>query len=267
MSTRGFSGLPDFVPPPRNVEGAPDALRVEFVDISFQIAERAETMNDEPTPDTLYLAIVQTLGILNPAAAPANGFRLRIQQYLLEAAWPRFYDVVLRVWASLLRRDRDRYRTNVNAALAGHGVVWHLTDRGRFERVLPAPIAEGIQATIDELRRPEYAAARQLFTAATDAFNAIPRRDRDAAANAFDAMESAAKIRLNVPNGTLHDALQAARRQHLLSEEALQVIDRINILRHRHLGHGMAAPFNLGPNEVDFAYVTCAAGARLFARL
>jgi hypothetical protein len=32
-----------------------------------------------------------------------------------------------------------------------------------------------------------------------DAFNAIPRRDRDAATNAFDAMESASKIRLGMP--------------------------------------------------------------------
>ena len=267
MNTRRFSGSDEFLPPERNVEGAPDRMRVEFVDIPFALAERAGDMNNEPTPQDVYLIAVQVLGIVNPAAQPNNGFRLRTQQYLLEAEWPRFYDVVLRLRDEFGLGDQRRYENSVNTLLAAHGIVWQMTQTGRLERVLPAPLAEGVRATIDELRRPGYEAARQLFDAAMDAFNAIPRRDRDAATNAFDAMESAAKVRLNMPAATFGDALNAARRLNRINNEVHQVLDRVNTLRHRHLGHGMAQPFNLSPNEVDFVYVTCAAGVRLFARL
>jgi hypothetical protein len=145
--------------------------------------------------------------------------------------------------------------------------VWQLTQRGRLERVLPVPLAEGVRATIDELRRSGYEAPRQLFSAAMDGFKAIPCRDRDAATNAFDAMESAVKTRLNRPNDTFGDALSLARRQNLINNDVHQVLERVNTLRHHHLGHGMTQPFELSPNEVDFVYLTCAAGTRLFARL
>jgi hypothetical protein len=242
-------------------------MRVEFTDLAFSIAERAEGRNDEPTPDALYLVIVQTLGIAHAAAQPSSGFRLRTQKYLVEAPWQRFYDVVLRVRQELLLRERGPYHDNINKLLAAYGIVWQLTERGQFERVLPEPVAAGVRATIDELRRPEYAATRQLFEAALDAFNAIPRRERDAGANAFDAMESAAKIRLGLPTATFGNAIGEARRRRLLHEDVLQVMERLNTLRHHHLGHGMTDPFNLRPDEVDFVYVTCAAGIRLFARV
>lgn len=264
MSTRAFSGSDEFVPPDRNVAGAPEPMRVEFTDVPFSIADRA----DEPTPEDLYVIIGQTLGIPNPAAQPYGGFRRRTQRYLQDAEWTRFYDVVLRLWNVFSRQQRNEYRDGTNAVLAAHGIVWQMTDRGQLERVLPVPIAERVTSTIEELRRPGYEAARQLFGAAIDAFNAIPRRDRDAATNAFDAMESAAKIRLGMPNATFGQVLdEVRRRDDLLSDDAQRVLRQVEVLRHHHLGHGMAGPFNLAANEVDFVYVMCAAGIRLFARL
>jgi hypothetical protein len=242
-------------------------MRVEFIDIIFEIAERAADSNYEPTPADVYRIVGQVLGVLDPAVQPYGGFRARTQKYLLQADWPRFYDVVLRLARAIGFRDEDSYRADVNRLLAAYGVAWQMTEAGIFERVLPAPVAESLRSAIDELNQPAYRAARDLFALAADAFNSIPRRDRDAVTNAFDAMESAAKTRLDLPTATFGAALSAAGQRGLLNSELLSVFERVNTLRNRQFGHGMQAQFALSPNEVDFVYVACVTGARFFARL
>lgn len=266
MTTRNFSGSAECQPPERSVEDAPEALRVEFIEVAFSMAERAEGRGEEPTPDDLYITITQMLGIANPAE-PEDGLRRATQRYIQAAPWPRFYDIVLRLREMFRLSERQRYRDAINSILAGHGIVWQMTERGKLERVLPAPAAEGVQAAFEELGKAEFAAARQLFDTARDAFHAVPRRGRDAAANAFDAMESTAKIRLNLPNATFGDVLKSVRRGDKISPDVREVLDRINTLRNHHLGHGMTKPFTLRADEVDFVYVTCAAAIRMFARL
>jgi hypothetical protein len=266
MTTRLFSGSDERPRPARNIEDAPAAMRVEFVDIAFSLAEQAENMNDEPSATEIYQVVGLTLGILNPAIQPHGGFRLRTQRYLIEAEWPRFYDVVLRLLQAFGNRRSAAYRTAVNTLFAAHGIAWELVNN-RLQRVLPAAIATQVTAAIDELRRPGYESASELFNTAKDHFDARPRRDRDAATNAFDAMEAAAKIHFGLTNGTFGDALSEARRRNAFSDDVQQILRRLEVLRHHHLGHGGAEPFNLSSDEVDFVYVSSAAAARLFARL
>ena len=174
MNTRQFSGGVNR-PPARDVEGAPDQMRVEFVDVAFSIAEHNDDTNNEPSSAGTYQIICQTLGLANFAANPMNGFRHRAQQYLVEAPWPRFYDVVLRLIQAFGNNRFNQYRTGVNALFAAYGTAWDLTDNRRLERVLPAAIAVEVTSAIDELRAPGYQAALQLFKNAKEAFDARPR--------------------------------------------------------------------------------------------
>jgi hypothetical protein len=47
MNTRQFSGGVNR-PPARDVEDAPEQMRVEFVDVAFSIAEHNDDTNNEP---------------------------------------------------------------------------------------------------------------------------------------------------------------------------------------------------------------------------
>jgi hypothetical protein len=71
-------------------------------------------------------------------------------------------------------------------------------------------------------------------------------------------MESTAKIRLNMPAATFGQVLDEVRQGNMLNDDVQRVLRALEVLRHHHLGHGMADPFNLTANEVDFVYVTCA---------
>ena len=96
----------------------------------------------------------------------------------------------------------------------------------------------------------------------------LDRGDRDAATNAFDAMEAAAKVKLNMPNATFGAVLtEVGNRANMMEVDVLEILKRVNTLRNHHLGHGMVQPFALTAHEVDFVYVTCAAGARFFTKL
>jgi len=267
VSTRLFSDSDEFEKPRRNIEDAPQELRVEFVDVAFTMAEKLEAMNREPTPFDLYQIICQTLGVAKPAVQPYGGLRLRTQQILIAAPWPRFFDVVLRLIDAFGLSYFSTYRERVNKLFAAQGIAWDVTDDKKLERVLPVPIATEVGAAIDELRAPEFKAALELFNAAKDAFDARPRRERDAAANAFDAMEATAKIKFGMPKATLGDVLNEVKKRNFMTDEVQQTLRRVEVLRHNHLGHGGTESFSLSPDEVDFVYVTCAAGARLFARL
>lgn len=265
MNTRLFSG--DRNRPARDIEDAPAEMRVEFVDVAFAIAEQAEATNNEPTPHDIYEIICQTLGIPNYAANPTSGFRRRSQQYLVEAPWPRFYDVVLRLVQAFGNTRFNRYQAGVNSLFAAYGTAWDLTNNKQLERVLPVAIATEVTAAIDELRAAGYQAALQLFRNAKDAFDARPRRDRDAATNAFDAMEAAGKTRLGLPNATFGQVMTEVRNRALMNTDVQEILNRVGTLRNHHLGHGMVQPFALHAHEVDFVYITCAAGARLFTKV
>jgi hypothetical protein len=77
-------------------------------------------------------------------------------------------------------------------------------------------------------------------------------------------MEAAAKISFNLPAATFGQVLDAVRRENAVSDDTQNVLRKLEVPRHHHLGHGGANPFNLTPNEVDFVYLSSAAGARLF---
>ncbi|MFY0538928.1 hypothetical protein [Nannocystis pusilla] len=79
-------------------------------------------------------------------------------------------------------------------------------------------------------------------------------------------LESAAKIRMQ-SNKTFGSALDMAKVQKLVNPEVAEVLRRIEVVRHNHLGHGGKTPFSLAPDEIDFVYVSCILGARLFLRL
>jgi hypothetical protein len=154
----------------------------------------------------------------------------------------------------------------VNRILAAHGVVWELGADGHLHRVVPAPVAEQVEAVMAELNQPQFEPARLLFNAAREAFDARPRRDRDSCSNAFDALESTAKVRFGLPDATFGQVLTHLRQNDLLNGQVLGVLEAINTLRNRNFGHGMVAPFPLRPEEVDFTYLSCLAGILLFAR-
>ncbi len=232
--------------------------------MAFYIAEH----NGErgPSPDNVYRIVSQTLGIA-PSGQPYGGPRYAAGRDLSKAGWTRVYDVVLRLAREFYRVGRfEEYRDGVNAALAGNGVVWDLNDQGRLERVLPANAQQHVSGAIQELAAPEYGPARQLFNAARDAYDDLPRRDRDACSNAFDALESVAKTKYGMAQSTFGKVVAHVRQAGAQNQEVLTVLESINTLRNRNFGHGMTTPFALTSAQVDFTYLTCIAGVLLFAR-
>jgi len=142
-----------------------------------------------------------------------------------------------------------------------------LGEDGRLHRVLPQAAQAQVQAAITELSEPRFQAALTLMNAARDAYDARPRRDRDACSNIFDALESVAKEEYGMPNATFGDVVAHVRRTRVMNEQVIALLEGINTLRNRNFGHGMVAPFNLNGAEVDFTYLTCIAAILLFRRL
>src|SRR3989304_737931 len=104
--------------------------------------------------------------------------------------WPRVYDLILRLGLEFMATGLfEEYRSGVNSILASHGIVWDLDDLGKLRRVLPAPAQAQINAAVQELAAPQFAPALLLFESARNAYDDRPRRDRDACANMFAAME------------------------------------------------------------------------------
>ena len=100
---------------------------------------------------------------------------------------------------------------------------------------------------------------------AQDAFNAIPRRDRDACANAFDALKSVGRTRFG--GATFGDVLGNLRARGGIDQFTLRSSQSLEIVRHNQYGNGGHAPFDLSPAEVDFVYITCIAGISLLVRI
>jgi hypothetical protein len=249
------------VPHRRIDNDAPHQMRTELLNSVFALADDAVG----PSERTLYNAITGALGIV-AAVQPYGGLPRRASEHLNQADWPRVYDIILRLVPEFTQPGRlAEYRNAVNTTLAAHGIVWDLGDDGRLVRVLPAEVANQVAATVRELADAQFQAARELLTAAQEAFDAIPRRDRDACANAFDALESVGRTRFG--GATFGDVLGNLRARGRIDQFTLRSLQSLEIIRHNHFGHGGQAAFALSPAEVDFVYITCIAGIFLLVRI
>ena len=121
-------------------------------------------------------------------------------------------------------------------------------------------------AALTELATAAFQPALTLLEAARDAYDARPRRDRDACSNAFDAMEAVAKVKNGMPTATFGAVVAQVERAGTFHPDVIASLRAINTLRNHHFGHGMTAPFGLRPHEVDFVYLSCVAGMLLFGR-
>jgi len=250
--------------PERNVDNdAPYGMRSELVDFFFQLANDS---NGQLQPRVIYEATALMLGA-GVTANPYGGYPGRVLRDIGRADWWRVYDWISRLWREFDRAGlADPFREGANTVLAAHGIVWELDGAGHWERILPEPLRRQVATAITELDQDRFAPARHLFNAATEAFNARPRRDRDACSNAFDALESVAKITCAMPNATLGQVLDEVRRRGTMNEDVQRLLRNIEAVRHNNFGHGMAEPFGLNGTEVDFVYTVCSAGILLFTR-
>ncbi len=239
-------------------------MRPELVDAFYYVAGQTNRQLD--VDRDLYFIAEQSLGC-DAAGNPAAGKRQRIGRDVAQTAWQRIYDLIERLWPEYQRvAAQENYREAVNRILSGYSVAWELGSDGRLHRVVPRALTEQAKATIEELSYPRFAAALQLYNAAIQAYDSRPRRDRDACANMFDALESAAKEVFRLPHGTFYDVLIIARRQGTFASETINALETINTLRNRHFGHGMTTQFQLTAPEVDFAYASCVGGILMFTR-
>lgn len=262
--TRDFSAQQGHAPPLRNIDNdAPQPMRQEILAVAYDLLPNC---HGAVTEAQLYYGIVQMLG-QQAAGNPMAGWRQRLGRDLANSEWTRIYDVISWLWGQFQRAGlQEVLRQNVNQVLAAHAVVWDLGEDGRLHRVLPAAAQAQVQAAIQELGDARYAPAQALFHAARDAYDDRPRRDRDACMNAFQAVESAAQIRFDMPGRPFDGVLGELRSRGGTNAEVLHVLDSLNVLRHRNFGHGGAEEFALGPAEVDFVYLTCIGAILLFTR-
>lgn len=262
---RRFSNSQGQNPTVRNIDAdAPSGMRQELVDLIFHISEQTQ-MGPQPR-DICHIAC-QSLGI-QAIGNPAAGLRHALGRDVASVDWPRVYDLICRLWPEFETQGFGQpYREGVNRILAGHAIVWELHPDGQLRRVLPQDAQAQVGAAIEELRQPRFGAALQLFNDARAAYDDRPRRDNDACTNVFKSMESVAKVVFNRPSSTLGSVLGHVRGANVLKSEIIAVLEAINTLRNRKLGHGMATPFDLSPAEVDFTYLSCIAGILLFSRL
>lgn len=229
---------------PRNVEDAPQQMRQELIDLFFNLIEHLPQPNPLPG-DQLHQVVGQSLGV-RTSANPYGGFRYANGRDIARVEWPRVYDLISRLWVEYDRIGLSgEYYRDVNRVLAGYGSAWELQVDGRLNRVLPLGAQQQVEAAFAELQDAQYAAARVLLTSASEAYSARPRRDRDACANAFDALESVAKTKHAMPHDTFGAVLNNIRAIPAFNPEIMRVLESINTLRNRNFGHGMVAPLNL----------------------
>lgn len=239
-------------------------MRNELVDLFFHFAEQHNSSRFNP--DLLYRIICQSLGE-NASGQPYGGYRYASGRDVGKAEWQRVYDLICRLWPQFENDDiRKEYRIGINRILSAYGIVWELNESGKLKRVLPTEINLQIAAAIAELDSQGYAPALDLFQNAQDAYHDRPRRDRDACANVFDAMESVAKEIFQLPSATFGTVLAHIRKTQGLQAEVIDVLEKVNTLRNHKFGHGMTVPFDLSSAEVDFTYLSCIAGILLFVR-
>jgi hypothetical protein len=171
------------------------------------------------TEQQIYYGIEQMLGV-QAAGNPMAGWRQRLGRDLGNAEWVRIYDVIGWTWSQFQRAGlQEVFRENINRVLAAHGVVWELEGDGRLHRVLPVAGQAQVAAAFAELTAPQYAPALALANAAGEAYDARPRRDRDACRNIFDAMESVAKEKYGMPNSTFGQVVGHIRQAGGMNEQ------------------------------------------------
>ncbi|HBD09778.1 MAG TPA: hypothetical protein DCZ69_16125 [Syntrophobacteraceae bacterium] len=262
---RDFSSSNETTPQARDIgSDAPAGLRHELIDLVFHLAEH----NSPPlSEERMHRIICQSIGV-SASGQPYSGFRYAAARDLGKARWERVYDVISRLWPEFQNAGlADQYFEGVNRILSGYGVVWEFSETGRLQRHLPVPAYALVNAAIEELRDPRYAAALTLFSSAMDAFDDRPRRDRDACANIFDSMESVAKEVSSMPSATFGAVLGHIRQTNRLTAEIISVLEAINTLRNRKFGHGMTNLFDLSAGEVDFTYLSCIGGMLILVKI
>ncbi len=252
----------------RVVQGAPDAMRMQLVAAIYRAAEEPVFDGRRINVATeLYPKISLLLGV-RPVAVMHDAYAQRIGRDLEGVPWPMVFEVVLALWEDFRRHGRaEAYRAAINGVFALHGIAWDLDANGRLQRVLPGAAEPQVTAMFAELSRPEFHAARDLANAAQRHFNARPREPRDAVSNMFDAMESAAKVRLGGNLQTFGDVCNALRAGKRLSDGMVLALEGLNTTRNRNFGHGNVGAFTMSDAEVDFVYLACVAGTLLFARM
>ena len=246
---------------------APTAMRQELVDLFFSLVDNNPHVLRVLDHEHIYRVSSQSMG--QPTTAnPFGGYRNRVGRDIQNAQWQQVYDLICRVWPDFSRADLgDLYREGVNRILSAHGIAWDLDENGQLRRVLPEAVRAMVTAAIAELSTPQFKPALDLFNAGRDAYDARPRRDRDACTNAFDAMEAVAKIIYEMPAATFGDVIKQIRKSQSLDDYIVRILESINVLRHNKFGHGMTEPFNLSSAEVDFTYLTCIGGILLLVRM
>jgi hypothetical protein len=131
------------------------------------------------------------------------------------------------------------------------------------------PIAALIQVTaaFGELQAEHYAPALELYNAGRNAYDDRPRRDRDACSNMFDAMESVAKQKYQMPKSTFGQVVNKIPQTGTMNSQVTNLLNALNDLRNKNFGHGMTMPFQLSSAAVDFAYLSCVGGILLLTRM
>jgi hypothetical protein len=253
---------------PRAIDNdAPAGMRSELVDFFFDMSERSFLGEGikQIQPSDLHETTALMLG-LHVAGNPYGGYKVRAARDIRNADWPRVYDWILRLWPMFQQAGfAGPFVEGVNTILAAYGVVWDFRDDGSFERVLPPVLLQQIATAATLLAGPGFEGARQTFELALQAFNHRPRIDRDACANAYDALESAAKTRHGMPNATFGDVLNAVQRQGTLNEATVRLLRAVEIFGHNTFRHGRIEPFNFSPAEVDFVFAMIVAAILVFA--
>jgi hypothetical protein len=260
---RGFSEQSAGASGARNLEDAPQPMRQELTDLFFSLAEHSQ---DEVPPEHVYRVTCQSLGIA-ASGVPYSGYRYASGRDVGRVEWLRIYDLIARLWPDFDRHGYGRqFREGTNRILAAYGVAWELGDDGRLNRVLPVAAQVQVSEAFAELHDPRFEPALDLFKAGRDAFDARPRRDRDACSNVFDALESVAKEKYSMPTATYGQVVAWLRTNTVFNADIVALLSGINDLRNHNFGHGMTTAFSLTGAEVDFTYLTCIGAILLLAR-
>jgi hypothetical protein len=242
---------------------APPAMRNELVDAIFQPIEQWASSQEMH----IYRVIVQSIG-LRASGEPYKGPRYACGRDLANAEWPSVYDVLTRLWPEFVRLGlQEPYQLNVNRILEHHQIVWSMDDKGYLRRVMPAPMAAQIEEVFRELQNPWYAPALAHLVLARNAYDSRPRNDFQACASIVDALESVAKIRLQMSNSTFGAVLAECKRKTFIAPMIASSLEDLWALANNHFRHGMTVPFLLRGPEVDFVYTASLGGMLLFSRL
>lgn len=234
-----------------------------MVDCFFNIAEHNQ---EEISPEHVYQVTCQSLGI--SVGNPYSGYRNASGRDVRRVDWPRIYDLIARLWPDFDRQGfGHRYREGVNRILAAYRTAWELDDEGRLYRILPIAALSQVADAFGELQADRFAPALELYNAGRNAYDDRPRRDRDACSNMFDAMESVAKEKYQMPNSTFGQVVAHIPSTATMNAQIIGVLSALNDLRNRHFGHGMTMPFKLSSAEVDFTYLSCISGILLLTRM